>query len=236
MRILLVEDEPAVAIATKSSLAAEGYAVDHAPDGDVALEFAGAYSYDVIILDLVLPGQPGLAVADQVRAAGPNAGTPILMLTAMGTVTDRVTGLDHGADDYLVKPFAMAELLARVRALRRRKVGSAPHIKIGDLEIDPAEHRVTRADQPVRLTAREFALLEVLGREPGRVFSQQQLIDAVWDAAFEASSNVVEVHIRSLRRQLDAGRRDGLIQTVRGAGYRLVAPPEPAVSRGRRRA
>jgi two-component system OmpR family response regulator len=144
------------------------------------------------------------------------------MLTAAGTVEDRVTGLDHGADDYLVKPFAMAELLARVRALRRREVSSAPVVKIADLELDPARQRVTRGGKEIQLTAREFALLEVLARDPGRIYSQERLIDAVWDAAFESSSNVVEVYIRSLRRKLDDGRRNGLIQTVRGAGYRLA--------------
>ena len=223
MRILLVEDEPAVAAAIVASLASEGYAVDHAPDRQIALDLAAAYPYDLVLLDLVLPGGSGVAVADRLRAGGTNANVPILMLTALGTVADRVAGLDHGADDYLVKPFAMAELLARVRALRRREVAQAPINRIADLLIDPARRHVARAGRSIDLTAREFALLEVLARHPGHVFSQQQLIDAVWDATFEAGSNVVEVHIRSLRRKLDAGRRDGLIRTVRGAGYRIAA-------------
>jgi DNA-binding response OmpR family regulator len=225
MRILLVEDEPAIAEALRSALAAEGYAVDHAPDAAMAMDFAEVYPYDLVVLDLVLPGSSGLTVADRLRGGrGANALVPILMLTALGAVDDRVMGLDHGADDYLVKPFAMAELLARVRALRRREVSSAPIVRVADLELDPARQRVTRRGEAVHLTAREFALLEVLARDPGRIYSQERLIDAVWNAEFEASSNVVEVYIRSLRRKLDAGRRDGLIQTVRGAGYRLAFP------------
>ncbi|MEO6350616.1 MAG: response regulator transcription factor [Candidatus Limnocylindrales bacterium] len=227
MRILLVEDEPVVAAAVRSALSADGYAVDHSADAVAAMDFADVYPYDLVILDLVLPGSSGLTVADRLRAGdGPNAKAPILMLTALGTIDDRVTGLDHGADDYLVKPFAMAELLARVRALRRREVSSPPIVRVADLELDPARQRVTRGGKEVLLTAREFALLEVLARDPGRIFSQDRLLDAVWDAAFESSSNVVEVYIRSLRRKLDGGRRDGLIRTVRGAGYLLSSSPD----------
>ena len=225
MRILLVEDQPAVAEAVRSSLTAEGYAVDHAADATSAIGFADVYPYDLVVLDLILPGASGLTVAARLRfGSGANANVPILMLTALGAVEDRVTGLDHGADDYLVKPFAMAELLARVRALRRREVSSAPLLRIADLELDPARQRVTRGGREVALTAREFALLEVLARDPERIFSQERLIDAVWDASFESSSNVVEVYIRSLRRKLDDGRRNGLIRTVRGAGYKLALP------------
>jgi DNA-binding response OmpR family regulator len=146
------------------------------------------------------------------------------MLTALDQVEDRVMGLDRGADDYLAKPFALAEVLARVRALRRRHADRRPQIVVGDVAIDPVQLSVSRGGRAVPVTAREFALLEVLAREPGRVFSQDQLIDAVWDADFEGVSNIVEVYIRSLRRKLDHGRRDGLIQTVRGAGYRFAAP------------
>ena len=224
MRILVVEDEPSVAQAVRLALTAESYAVDHASDASMALDFADVYPYDLIILDLLLPGTSGLVVADKLRSGdGPNAKVPILMLTALGTIEDRVTGLDHGADDYLVKPFAMAELLARVRALRRRETTSAPLIKVADLELDPSSQRVNRGGRQVPLTPREFALLEVLARDPGHIFSQERLIDAVWDATFDPESNIVEVYIRSLRRKLDAGRRDGLIQTVRGSGYRLAA-------------
>jgi two-component system, OmpR family, copper resistance phosphate regulon response regulator CusR len=226
VRILLVEDEPTVAEAVRSALADEGYAVDCAVDANTALEFADVYPYDLVILDLVLPGASGLTVAARLRAGrGENTNVPILMLTALGTIDDRVAGLDSGADDYLVKPFAMAELLARVRALRRRDTTSPPLVRVADLELDPARKRVTRGGRDIPLTAREFALLEVLAHDPGRIYSQDRLIDAIWDAEFEASSNVVEVYIRSLRRKLDGGRRDGLIRTVRGAGYCLDVPP-----------
>jgi DNA-binding response OmpR family regulator len=224
VRILLIEDEPAVADAIRVALESESFAVDHAPDVGAALEFADVYPYDIVVLDLVLPGGSGLTVAEHLRnGRGENSTVPILMLTALGTVDDRVAGLDSGADDYLVKPFAMAEFLARVRALRRRDTSSAPLIRVADIELDPARQRVTRAGRDVPLTAREFALLEVLAHDPGRVYSQERLIDAVWNAEFESGSNVVEVYIRSLRRKLDGGRRDGLIRTVRGAGYRLEA-------------
>jgi DNA-binding response OmpR family regulator len=226
MRILLVEDELAVASAISSALTAEGYAVDHAGDSPTALEFADVYPFDLVILDRVLPGESGLAVAQKLRSGrGSNTKVPILMLTALGTVEDRVEGLDQGADDYLVKPFAMPELLARVRALRRREVDSTPVMRIADLEIDRSRHEVVRGGRRIQLTAREFALLETLAREPGQIFSQERLIDAVWDATFDASSNVVEVYIRSLRRKLDGGKRDGLIRTVRGVGYKLEAQP-----------
>ena len=226
MRILVVEDEVAVAEALRHSFAAAGYAVDVVHDGNSALEWAGTYPYDVVVLDVVLPGRDGFSVLATLRERGSQAA--ILMLTALDQVDDRVMGLDRGADDYLAKPFAMPEVLARVRALRRRNTDRRPAIVVGDVEIDPVRLTVRRAGKPIALTAREFALLEVLAREPGRVLSQDQLIDAVWDANFEAVSNIVEVYIRSLRRKVDGGRRDGLIQTVRGAGYRFAAPPEHA--------
>ena len=230
MRILLVEDEPTVAEAVRTALIDEGYGVDHAAFAESALDFASVYPYDLVILDLILPGGSGLAVANRLRAGvGDNTTVPILMLTALGTVEDRVAGLDSGADDYLVKPFAMAELLARVRALRRRDTTSPPLIRVADLELDPARKRVTKAGREIPLTTREFALLEVLAHDAGRVYSQDRLIDAVWDADFDPSSNIVEVYIRSLRRKLDGGRRDGLIRTVRGAGYRL----EPSLGSSR---
>jgi two-component system OmpR family response regulator len=228
MRILLVEDEPAVNAAVRSALSGEGHAVDGTGDGAEALEWAAAYSYDLVILDVVLPSMDGFTVCARLREAG--FASPILMLTALDSVGDRVTGLDRGADDYLAKPFAMAELLARVRALRRRQGGDrAPVMRFGDLEIDPSTLGVTRKGAPIRLTAREFALLEVLARNPGQVFSQERLIDALWDADFDPGSNIVEVYIRSLRRKIDDGRRDGLIETVRGAGYRVrtEAPSAP---------
>lgn len=220
MRILVVEDEPAIASALRDILQSAGYAADVVHDGPDALTWATTYSYDVIVLDLVLPGIDGVVVCQRLRRAGLKV--PILMLTARDAVDDRVIGLDAGADDYLAKPFAAKELLARVRALRRRGAGEAASIiTVGQLQLDPASHDVSREGTPIRLTAKEFALLEVLARHPGRVFTQERLIEAVWDADFAAESNIVEVYIRSLRRKIDGGRRDGAIETIRGAGYRL---------------
>ena len=220
MRILVVEDEPAIASAVRSILGGAGHAVDVATSGTEALSWVGTFPYDIFVLDVVLPGIDGFVLCRRIRDAG--IGAPILMLTARDALDDRVAGLDQGADDYLVKPFAAAELLARVRALLRRGSSERPPvIQVGDLELDPATMEVRRGGVPVRLTAREFALLEVLARHPGQVFPQDRLIDAVWDADFAAGSNIVEVYIRSLRRKLDDGRRDGIIETVRGAGYRL---------------
>lgn len=219
MRVLVVEDEPTVAEALRGSLDREGHAVDVVSDGLEALRWVETYPYDLLILDVVLPGLDGFSLCARVRAAGVAA--PILLLTALDEVEDRVTGLDRGADDYLAKPFAMAELLARVRALLRRGADRAPVVRVGDLELDPASHTVRRAGRLIQLTAREFSVLEVLARHPGQVFAQDRLIDAVWDANFVTGSNIVEVYVHSLRRKIDGGRRDGLIETVRGVGYRL---------------
>jgi two-component system OmpR family response regulator len=226
--VLVVEDELAIATGIRAALAAEGHAVDVVADGAEALTWAATYPYDMVLLDVILPGLDGFAVLAALRRSGFQA--PILMLTALDDVTDRVTGLDHGADDYLAKPFAMAELLARVRALRRRAADDrAPRIAVQDLELDPATHGVFRGGRAVRLTAREFALLELLARHPGQIFSRDRIVEALWSADFTAESNVVEVYVRSLRRKVDDGRRDGLIETVRGAGYRLRATlPETA--------
>jgi DNA-binding response OmpR family regulator len=227
LRVLVVEDEVAIASGIRGALAAEGHAVDVVSDGSEVLTWAATYPYDMVLLDVVLPGLDGFGVLAALRRGGFRA--PILMLTALDDVTDRVTGLDHGADDYLAKPFAMAELLARVRALRRRATDErAPRIAVDDLELDPATHGVRRAGQAVRLTAREFALLELLARHPGQIFSRDRIVEALWSADFTAESNVVEVYVRSLRRKVDDGRRDGLIETVRGAGYRLRASPPEA--------
>ncbi len=222
MRVLVVEDEPAIAEAVRAAITADGHAVDIVGDGGEAMDWAATYPYDLVILDVVLPTMNGFAVCAALRDRGFQA--PILMLTALGEVEDRVTGLDRGADDYLAKPFAMAELLARVRALRRRQADErAPRITAGDLELDPATLGVTRAGRAVRLTAREFALLELLARHPGQILTRDRIVEALWSADFTAESNVVEVYVRSLRRKVDDGRRDGVIETVRGAGYRLRA-------------
>jgi len=226
MRILVVEDEPAIAAAIKSILGSSSHATDIATTGPDAIVWAGTYPYDLIVLDLVLPGFDGFEACRRLRQLG--HAMPILMLTARDQVTDRVAGLDAGADDYLAKPFAAAELLARVRALQRRGSDDRdPIVRCGDLEIDPASHDVRLAGRPIRLTAKEFALLELLARHPGQVFTKQRLLDALWDADFAAGSNIVEVYVRSLRRKVDAGRRDGLIETIRGAGYRLRPATAP---------
>jgi DNA-binding response OmpR family regulator len=220
VRILAVEDEPAIADAIRGGLSADGHAVDTVGDGRDALEWAAAYPYELVILDVVLPTMDGFAVCGALRDRGFNE--PILMLTALDDVADRVEGLDRGADDYLAKPFAMTELRARVRALQRRRSDDrTPTIVVHDLELVPSTLGVRRAGREIRLTAREFALLELLARHAGQVFGQDRLIDALWGADFAAESNIVEVYIRSLRRKVDDGRRDGLIQTVRGAGYRM---------------
>jgi DNA-binding response OmpR family regulator len=223
LRILIVEDEPAIADAVKIALSADGHAADAVGDGREALVWSESYAYDLVILDVILPGLDGLQVCAALRARAFSA--PILMLTALDGVRDRVSGLDRGADDYLAKPFSMDELRARVRALARRRFDDrAPIIQVGDLELDPATLGVRRAGRDIRLTAREFALLELLARHPGQIFGQERLIEALWGADFAAGSNIVEVYIRSLRRKVDEGRRDGLIETVRGSGYRLHAP------------
>ncbi|MCY7417801.1 MAG: response regulator transcription factor [Chloroflexi bacterium] len=222
MRILCVEDEPAIAAAIRDALVREGHAVDHVTRGDEVLDWLAAYTYDLVILDLVLPGMEGMDVCRQIRARGLN--TPVLMVTALDQVEDRVRGLDTGADDYLSKPFAMNELLARVRALLRRDSPARdPVLRVADLELEPATLTVRRDGNLIRLTAREFALLELLARHPGRIFSRDRIIDAIWDADFAAGSNIVEVYIRSVRRKVDRDRGDSLIETIRGAGYRLRA-------------
>ena len=223
MRILVVEDEVAIGEGIRRALASDGHAIDLVSDGAEGLTWARTYPYDLVVLDIVLPTMDGLAVCERLRENG--FGGPILMLTALDSVDDRVAGLDRGADDYLGKPFATAELQARVRALLRRPLAERPpRITVGDLELDPAAHTVRRRDREIHLTAREFALLEFLARNAGVVFSQGRLIDALWSADFNAESNVVEVYIRSLRRKIDGGRRDGIIETVRGSGYRLRSP------------
>ena len=220
MRILVVEDEAPIADGIRRVLEGDGHAVDVLADGREVLAWAEAYPYDLVILDVVLPGVDGLEICSRLRAAAISA--PILMLTALDGIDDRVAGRDRGADDSLAKPFAMAELQARIRALLRRSADDrSPTIRVGDLELDPATHGVRRGARDVRLTSREFALLEFLARHAGQILSQARLIEAVWNADFPIESNVVEVYIRSLRRKIDGGRRDGVIETVRGAGYRL---------------
>jgi DNA-binding response OmpR family regulator len=222
VRILLVEDERDAARMLAKGLREIGYAVDIAHDGPAALDKAAVNDYDLLILDLMLPGLSGLKVCAELRRRGLD--TPILMLTALDTVNDRITGLDSGADDYLTKPFDFGELLARVRALLRR--GPAledPVIAVGDLEIDTRTHAVHRAGKPVELTAKEFALLEFLARHRGQVVTREQISEHVWDEEYDPFSNLIEVYIQRLRRKL--GDTDGsrLIHTRRGEGYQMTA-------------
>jgi len=222
LRVLLVEDEVGIGEGVRLALMNDGHAVDLVGNGLEALRWAESYPYELAILDVVLPGLDGFGVCDHLRSSGFQS--PILILTALDGVDDRVAGLDRGADDYLAKPFAMAELRARVRALGRR-VGPdrAALIRVADLELDPATLGTTRAGRAIKLTAREFALLELLARHPGQLFNQDRLLDALWSADFVAESNIVEVYIHSLRRKLDERGRESLIETVRGYGYRVRA-------------
>jgi two-component system OmpR family response regulator len=216
MRVLVVEDEAKLANVLRRGLRRKGMGVDIAADGDEALVRATATDYDVILLDVMLPGRDGFEVCRQLRAQG--VWSPTLMLTARTSVADRVVGLDSGADDYLAKPFSFDELFARLRALVRRSAQPRPTVlEAGDLALDPASHRVWRAGTELTLTPREFALLETFMRRPGEVLSRFELLEHVWDQSYENRSNVIEVYIAYLREKLG---RD-VIETVRGAGYRL---------------
>ena len=220
MRVLIVEDEAKLAALIRRGLVEEGYSADVALTGEDALWMAGATPYDVVVLDVVLPGIDGLEVCRTLRARG--VWSPIVMLTARGAVGDRVTGLDSGADDYVTKPFSFAELLARLRALTRRGASERPAVvEVGSLRLDPATHRVWRSGVEVMLSTKEFALLEVLMRRPGRVLSRLDLLEHAWDFAYENRSNVIDVYIRYLREKIDRPFGLSSIETVRGAGYRL---------------
>jgi heavy metal response regulator len=221
VRILVVEDDRKVARFVRQGLCEEGHAVEIAKDGSEALDFALAEpAYDLIILDVMLPGQDGFGVLTTLRAH--KVAVPVLMLTARDSVTDRVAGLDLGADDYLTKPFAFEEFLARVRALlRRRDADRAPVLRIDDLTVDPSTRRVTRGDRRIELTARQYALLEYFLRNVGRVLTRQMIAQHVWGLAFDAESNVIDVYVGYLRRKIERDRERRLLHTVRGAGYVL---------------
>jgi DNA-binding response OmpR family regulator len=221
VHILVVEDERRLATLLRRVLGEERHTVDVAFDGAEGLNLAGSDTYDLLILDLMLPGVDGLEICRRLRAD--RVSTPILMLTARGSVEDRVAGLNLGADDYLVKPFAMEELLARVAALLRRgrAVDTATQLHVGDLTLDLTRHEARRAGRIIELTAKEFALLEFLMRHPGQVLSRTQIIDHVWRYDFDALSNVVDIYIHYLRDKIDRGVGRPLIKTVRGVGYKI---------------
>jgi two-component system, OmpR family, response regulator len=220
VRLLLVEDDAKLSRALARGLRHEGFAVDVAADGEQALRDAAVYDYDAIVLDVLLPGRDGFAVCRALRERG--CWAPVLMLTARGSVTDRIGGLDAGADDYLVKPFDFGELLARLRALLRRVPAERPpRLAVGDLEVDPATRAVARAGTPVALSAREFAVLEYLARHPGEAVTRTRLIEHVWDRNFDGSTNIVDVYVGYLRRKLELPFGRPLIRTVRGVGYAL---------------
>jgi two-component system, OmpR family, response regulator len=222
VRVLLVEDEVKLAALLRRGLAEEAHAADIARSGEDAVWMAQATEYDAIVLDLMLPGLDGIEVCRRLRADGVWA--PVLMLTARDGVEDRVDGLDAGADDYLTKPFAFAELLARLRALVRRGAAERPvELAVGDLRLDPATRQVRRGDAEIELSAKEFALLETFMRRPGRVLSRFELLEHAWDYEYENRSNVVDVYVRYLREKIDRPFGRSSLETVRGAGYRLRA-------------
>jgi two-component system, OmpR family, response regulator len=222
MRVLVVEDETRMAALIRRGLVEEGHAADVAAAGEDAVWMAEAHPYDAIVLDVMLPGLSGFETCRRLRNGG--VWTPVLMLTARDAVDDRVAGLDAGADDYLTKPFSLAELLARLRALARRGGVERPtELVVDDLRLDPAARRVWRGDAEVELSPKEFALLETFMRRPGQVLSRLQLLEHAWDFAYENRSNVVDVYVRYLREKVDRPFGAASIETVRGAGYLLRA-------------
>jgi heavy metal response regulator len=222
VRILVVEDEKKVASFIRKGLEEEGYAVDVAADGEEGLVMALTRVHDLIILDIRLPRRDGLRVLQALRHDGVTA--PVLLLTVRATIEDKVLGLDAGADDYLTKPFAFQELVARVRALLRRRTDAEPTLlRIGDLTLDPARRTVTRGGEKIDLTPREFALLDYFMRNPGRVLTRTMIAEHVWDYSFDTSTNVIDVYINYLRKKVDSGREPKLLHTMRGVGYVLKA-------------
>lgn len=220
MRILLVEDEKKVSSFIKKGLEEEGYAVDSASDGETGLEMGLDGVHDLIILDINLPKRDGLSVLQQLRTK--SVSTPVLLLTVRTAIEDRVIGLDTGADDYLTKPFAFEELLARVRALLRRQTeAETPLLEVADLTLDPARRLVLRGGDKIDLTTKEFALLDYLLRNRDRVLTRTMISEHVWDYDFDSMTNVIDVYVNYLRKKIDAGREPKLIHTVRGVGYVL---------------
>ena len=228
MKVLIVEDEEKIAQFLKKGLAEKGYSVEAVGDADRALERLEGGPYDLLILDLLLPGsRDGIELCREIRARG--IPSKILMLTARDTVENKIEGLDAGADDYLVKPFSFRELLARLRALARRtEIPEPAPLLFGDLSYDPESREVRRRGEVIRLTAREGALFELLLRHRGKVVSRSEIQARIWEDSFDLSTNIIDVYINALRRKLDSGERERLIQTVRGVGYRLGESAGPA--------
>ncbi|MDO9209431.1 MAG: response regulator transcription factor [Deltaproteobacteria bacterium] len=222
MRILVVEDERKVASFIRQGLGEEGYAVDVASNGEEGLAMARDGVHDLIILDIGLPKMNGLQVLQELRRR--KVTTPVLLLTVRATIEDKVLGLDAGADDYLTKPFAFQELVARVRALLRRRTEGGPAVlQFADLTLDPARHTAFRGGQKIDLTSKEFALLDYFMRNPGRVLTRTMIIDHVWDYDFDTGTNVVDVYVNYLRKKIDSDREPKLIHTIRGVGYVMKA-------------
>lgn len=220
MRVLIVEDEPRMAALIRQGLEEDSYAVDVVTSGLEVFDWVQAAHYDLIVLDIMLPGLNGIEVCRQLRKKGYTM--PVLMLTARDTLQDKVQGLDSGADDYLLKPFAVEELTARLRALSRREGPSKTvELRVGDLRLDTATKRAHREGHTIDLTAKEYMLLETLMRHPGQILSRDQIIEQVWDMDFESGSKLIEVYIHALRKKLDEGFDEKLIHTVRGLGYRI---------------
>lgn len=223
MRILIVDDDRRLCAIIKRGLLEEAYAVDLAYDGEEGEYLTEVNPYDLIILDIMLPSKDGIEICHELRAKGIN--TPVLMLTAKDAVEDRVRGLDTGADDYLVKPFAFNELLARMRALLRRDgIPRSPELKVGDLTLDTLTRRVRRGQRSIELTTKEYVVLEYLMRHPDAVVTRTMIEEHAWDYDFDSLSNLVDVYVNRLRRKIDSKGEESLIRTVRGAGYRLRAP------------
>jgi two-component system copper resistance phosphate regulon response regulator CusR len=230
MRFLVVEDEQRIADFLKRGLESAGYAVDTAPDGKTAMDMVHGTDYDLIILDMMLPDMDGLKVLERVRNR--KTSPPVLILSARGSVDDRVKGLELGADDYLVKPFAFVELLARVRVLLRRGAPTPERLQVGDLVLDCIRRRVTRNGEAIELAPKEFSILEYLMRNRGRPLSRTMIVEHVWDMDYDGLTNIVDVYIRHLRSKIDDKWPAKLLHTVRGIGYMLDAPEKTANSPG----
>src|SRR5215467_3537994 len=226
MRIIVIEDEKRIADFLSRGLQGAGYAVDTAPNGLTGLDLIHATDYDLVILDLMLPDMDGMQVLEKVRNR--QMGPPVLILSARGALDDRVKGLEQGADDYLVKPFAFVELLARVRALLRRGQPTPERLQVADLALDCIRRKVTRANEPIELAPKEFGILEYMMRNKGRPLSRTMIVEHVWDMDYDGLTNIVDVYIRHLRSKIDDRFQQKLIQTVRGIGYMIEAPEKPA--------